>query len=66
MESTYGDKNHENRRERKQRFKALIEKALSNNGTLIIPAFSVGRTKELLYELGECIHQETGVSFKTL
>ena len=59
MESTYGDKNHENRRERKQRFKALIEKALSNNGSLIIPSFSIGRTQELLYELEEIIHQET-------
>ena len=59
MESTYGDKNHENRRDRKQRFKALIEKALSNNGTLVIPAFSIGRTQELLYELEEIIHQET-------
>jgi len=38
MESTYGDKNYENRRDRKQSFKALIEQAFSNSGTLIIPA----------------------------
>lgn len=63
MESTYGDKNHENRRERKQRFKTLIEKALSNNGTLIIPAFSIGRTQELLYELEEIIHQNAHTSY---
>lgn len=63
MESTYGDKNHENRRDRKQRFKALIEKALSNNGTLVIPAFSIGRTQELLYELEEIIHQNAHTSY---
>lgn len=59
MESTYGDKNHESRRHRRQRLKAMIEKALQNEGTIIIPAFSIGRTQELLYELEEIIHQET-------
>lgn len=63
MESTYGDKNHEDRRQRQQRFKALIEKALSNKGTLIIPAFSIGRTQELLYELEEIIHQNAHASY---
>lgn len=59
MESTYGDKDHENRRDRITRFKSIIEKALQNNGTVLIPAFSIGRTQELLYELEEIIHQET-------
>ncbi|MFY0640158.1 MAG: hypothetical protein JXR16_03860 [Bermanella sp.] len=36
-----------------------MEKALNNNGTLIIPAFSIGRTQELLYELEEIIYHET-------
>jgi len=58
MESTYGDKDHENRRDRITRFKSIIEKALQNNGTVLIPAFSIGRTQELLYELEEIIHQE--------
>lgn len=63
MESTYGDKNHENRRKRRQRLKAIIERVLQNQGFIINPAFSIGRTQELLYELEEIIHQETvGVS----
>jgi metallo-beta-lactamase family protein len=57
MESTYGDKNHENRKYRRQRLKAIIEKALHDQGTVLIPAFSIGRTQELLYELEEIINE---------
>ena len=57
IESTYGDKNHEPRRERKQRLKQAIEHALANGGTLMVPAFSIGRTQELIYELESLIHQ---------
>jgi metallo-beta-lactamase family protein len=57
IESTYGDKIHENRRNRRQNLKVIIEKALKNQGTVLIPAFSIGRTQELLYELEEIIHK---------
>ncbi|MBR9829272.1 MAG: MBL fold metallo-hydrolase [Oceanospirillales bacterium] len=57
LESTYGDRNHESRATRKQRLKAAIDRALRNNGTVLIPAFSIGRTQELLYELEELIGQ---------
>ena len=56
LESTYGDRNHENRATRKQRLQAAINKALQNQGTVLIPAFSIGRTQELLYELEELIN----------
>lgn len=59
LESTYGDKNHENRKHRRQRLQATIEKALEDQGTVLIPAFSIGRTQELLYELEEIIHQNS-------
>jgi len=58
MESTYGNKNHPNRKTRRQHLKQIIEKALINQGTVIIPAFSIGRTQELLYELEQIIHQQ--------
>ncbi|MBF0219423.1 MAG: MBL fold metallo-hydrolase [Gammaproteobacteria bacterium] len=51
LESTYGDRNHVGRATRLKQFKGVIEKALRNRGTLIIPAFSIGRTQEILYEL---------------
>jgi len=58
IESTYGDKNHENRKERSKRLKNIIEKAVSDNGVVLIPAFSIGRTQELLYEIEHFIHVE--------
>ncbi len=57
LESTYGDRNHENRRHRRRTLQAVIERALANRGTVLIPAFSIGRTQELLYELETIIHR---------
>lgn len=56
LESTYGDRLHEDRQTRRQRLEAVIEQALQDQGTVLIPAFSIGRTQELLYELEEIIH----------
>ncbi len=72
LESTYGDRLHPNRKDRRQRLQALVERALANKGTLLIPAFSIGRTQELLYELEEIIHRKralqvvAGVAWKDL
>lgn len=57
LESTYGDRLHEGRKTRRQRLKKIIEKALQNRGVILIPAFSIGRTQALLYELETLIHQ---------
>ena len=57
MESTYGDRLHESRRLRRERLRALCEKVFADQGTLLVPAFSIGRTQELLYELEEIIHR---------
>ena len=59
LESTYGDRLHEDRTQRRQRLKAVIEHALEDKGTVLIPAFSFGRTQKLLYELEEIIHDDT-------
>ncbi len=56
LESTYGDRLHEDRQSRRQRLEAVIEHALQDQGTVLIPAFSIGRTQELLYELEDIIH----------
>ncbi len=57
LESTYGDKDHDNRKQRKTLLKDLIIRCLADNGVILIPAFSIGRTQELLYELEEIIFQ---------
>ncbi len=60
IESTYGDKLHENRRTRLKRLEAIIISALQDNGVILIPAFSIGRTQELLYEIESLIHRLSG------
>jgi metallo-beta-lactamase family protein len=56
LESTYGDRCHEDRSTRVERLRAVIEHALADGGTVLIPAFSIGRTQELLYELEGLFH----------
>ena len=60
LESTYGGRLHEDRRTRRQRFQAALEHALEDGGTVLIPAFSIGRTQELLYELEGIISTQQG------
>ncbi|PLX61332.1 MBL fold metallo-hydrolase RNA specificity domain-containing protein [Sedimenticola selenatireducens] len=57
LESTYGDRLHENRAQRQLRLRQVIEHALVNRGTVLVPAFSIGRTQELLYDLEGLIHR---------
>jgi metallo-beta-lactamase family protein len=52
---------HEDRRTRRARLQQLIERSMRNRGVVLIPAFSIGRTQELLYELEQIIQQtQTG------
>ena len=59
LESTYGDRRHEDRAHRRERLQAAIERALADQGTVLIPSFSIGRTQELLYELEEILHEHS-------
>jgi len=58
IESTYGDKNHQSRKDRSKNLQRIIEKAVSDNGVVLIPAFSIGRTQELLYELEQIVYRQ--------
>ncbi|MBL3590164.1 MAG: MBL fold metallo-hydrolase [gamma proteobacterium endosymbiont of Lamellibrachia anaximandri] len=60
LESTYGDRLHEGRRERRHRLQAVVERCFTNRGVILFPAFSIGRTQELLYELETIFHQCRG------
>lgn len=57
IESTYGDRLHEGRAARSARLERTLVRAMEDRGTLLIPAFSIGRTQELLYELEGLIHK---------
>lgn len=53
-ESTYGDRNHISKPEETDKVIEIIkETCLKNRGKLIIPAFSVGRTQEIVYLLDQ-------------
>ena len=58
LESTYGDRLHAHAGDRRQRLEAAIDRALADKGTILIPAFSLGRTQELLYELEDILHRK--------
>ncbi|WP_153914069.1 MBL fold metallo-hydrolase RNA specificity domain-containing protein [Shewanella sp. TC10] len=55
IESTYGDRVHQGRKARQQQLQTVIKKAIADKGIVIIPAFSIGRTQELLYEIEQII-----------
>lgn len=50
MESTYGDRIHRNWESTWQELGETIQNARNDKGNVLIPAFTVGRTQELLYE----------------
>ena len=52
-ESTYGDRLHEGPFSYKEDLARIIDQTLPQGGNVIIPAFAVGRTQELLYFLRE-------------
>ncbi len=49
VESTYGDRLHENRVDPTPAMVDVIQRTLDRGGNLIIPSFAVGRTQEMLY-----------------
>jgi metallo-beta-lactamase family protein len=56
IESTYGDRFHENKDERKGALENIIEETYRKKGVLMIPAFAVERTQELLCEFNELVN----------
>lgn len=52
-ESTYGDRRHETRKESVELVLKLIKEGVERGGTIMIPAFSLERTQELLYDLNQ-------------
>ncbi|MCK4727914.1 MAG: MBL fold metallo-hydrolase, partial [Desulfobacterales bacterium] len=51
LESTYGNRLHEERQQRVKRLGDVLARALSDGGKVFIPSFALGRTQELIYEM---------------
>lgn len=58
VESTYGNRVHESVLERKSILEDLIEDTFKSKGTLMIPAFAMERTQELLFELNDLVENK--------
>ncbi|MDO9492689.1 MBL fold metallo-hydrolase RNA specificity domain-containing protein [Acetobacterium sp.] len=51
METTYGDRVHESQQESGKRFLDIIFKTVARGGTVVAPAFALGRTQDLIHVL---------------
>lgn len=58
MESVYGDRLHEQVKERTALLKHHIQATIKNKGTLIIPAFSLERTQGMLFEINNLVEKK--------
>jgi metallo-beta-lactamase family protein len=57
MESVYGDRNHETETETQNKLEEVIENTMRAGGTLMIPAFSIERTQEVLHAIQKMMVQ---------
>ena len=55
-ESTYGGKEHEPVGNARERLREVVARTVARGGRLVVPAFSVGRTQELVYTLDRLEH----------
>lgn len=53
IESTYGDRLHKNKEETYNEFKEILSNSYNKKGNIIIPAFAVERTQEIIYTLAK-------------
>jgi metallo-beta-lactamase family protein len=51
MESTYGNRDHESVEGARAHLAAAIRETAASGGRVLVPAFAVGRTQELVYDL---------------
>ena len=58
MESTYGDRYHGDTPNYVAELAEIIERTFARGGNVVIPAFAVGRTQELLYFIRQIKEQE--------
>jgi len=58
IESTYGDRLHKGRKETLEQFLQILKESLRDKGNIVIPAFAVERTQEILYLLNHLIEKK--------
>lgn len=58
LESTYGNRNHRPYIETMTEFEEIIQQAVEQKGKILIPAFAIGRTQQILYHLAILFFQK--------
>jgi metallo-beta-lactamase family protein len=53
LESTYGDRDHKSLESTRAEFLAVLQEAQAAGAKVLIPAFAVGRTQDLVYHMGD-------------
>ncbi len=53
LESTYGDRDHKSLAETLDELLTILKEAQATGGKVLIPAFAVGRTQDLIFHIGE-------------
>ncbi|MFA6023740.1 MAG: MBL fold metallo-hydrolase [Candidatus Gracilibacteria bacterium] len=57
MESTYGNRLHESILEAEGKLAEIVKNTAARGGKILIPAFSLGRTQEIVYELHKLVDE---------
>ncbi len=57
LESTYGDRLHKSKEETVQELLKIVQEAIAHQAKVIIPAFAVERTQDIIYTLGQSIRK---------
>jgi metallo-beta-lactamase family protein len=65
LESTYGNRDHKPLPDTLDELRTALEEAANSGGNVIIPAFAVGRTQDLIYWLGK-IQRQGGLPQKQI
>ncbi|MDR1135626.1 MAG: MBL fold metallo-hydrolase [Clostridiales Family XIII bacterium] len=61
MESTYGDRAHEQNSRSITRLKDIVLDTTRRGGTVVIPSFAVGRTQELIFEFNRLYENDEAI-----
>jgi len=56
MECTYGDKQHQDPQAALDEFRDVIRRTVHRGGRVVIPAFALGRTQELVYNINQMMN----------
>jgi metallo-beta-lactamase family protein len=57
LESTYGDRLHKSKEETVQELLRIVREAIAHQAKVVIPAFAVERTQDIIYTIGESVRR---------